>query len=53
MHFLKENDVFHFFYRLFFGKILIFMCGSVAEWSKASNSGSNGCEFETALGHQC
>ena len=27
--------------------------GSVAKWSKASNLGSNGCEFETALGHQC
>ena len=27
--------------------------GAVAERSKASNSGSNGCEFETTLGHQC
>ena len=27
--------------------------GAVADWSKASSSGSNGCEFETTLGHQC
>ena len=27
--------------------------GAVTERSQALSSGSNGCEFETTLGHQC